>query len=79
MLEEYENTSEAKNGAPELCLVLAWLVALLTGGTGAQSQNSNSSLITSYGKNIQVTQHISTYSKIPYTQNKYKQNVSKPS
>ena len=39
----------------ELCVVLAWLAALLTKGTGAQSQNSNSSVITSYGENIQVT------------------------
>ena len=39
----------------ELCVVLAWLAALLTKGTEAQSQNSNSSVITSYGENIQVT------------------------
>ena len=49
-----------KNGSPELCVALAWLAALLTGWAGAQSQNSNSSVITSYGENIQVTQHIST-------------------
>ena len=36
-------------------MVLAWLAALLTKGTEAQSQNSNSSVITSYGENIQVT------------------------